>query len=186
MVTKPSEVLTSKEMSVVNELRDYIKSGENMYSSQKTDLLNLINETLTDKHVLLKSQIDQLIDNKFDKFKSFYTPPPQTNSGDNINTMLKLLEGKLGHGQPVHEKVTVPEPAKVEGKKRGKYILITPNLWSELRLEFPDLPESLNSKAYIKDNEYFIKLKSNFIKVDASGVARIVNYYLKNPISYTF
>ena len=177
------ELKNDKEKEILDELKSFIKNSENMYSAQKNDLVNLINEVISDKHATLRNQLDQIVETKFDRFKNFVPhTQPQTNS-DHMLMMMKLLEAKTANPVSVqHEtrddsKMVVEQP-----KKKGKYQPLTSNLWAGLLQSYPDLPTDLADKAYIRDNEYFIKLKSNFIKVDQTGVARIVNYY-KNKLN---
>jgi hypothetical protein len=170
------------EETVVEQLKTFMKQAENNFTSQKQDLVTLITETLNEKHSSLKSQIDSIAEHKVppryinDQFsysdipqQRVYQQPPQMQPLQNFNPQPQQPHTSL---PPVS--VVQPKQDQVV-KQRGRYYPLTSTLWKNVRDLFPDLPESLLSSEYIKDNDKYIKIKNNYIKIDDMGVAKILN-----------
>ena len=170
------------ESEIIKQLETFMKQSENNYSTQKTDLMNLISETLTEKinekHISLKNQIEEIITTKYNQAQG-------TRTGNPVQAIeVPPLGGQPGatwhnqaQGNQGSQDNRVGGVGLVEKKKatRGKYYKLTNNVWQNVLVQYPDLPASLGESAYIKDNEKFVKLKSGYVKIDESGVAKIMS-----------
>lgn len=110
-----------------------------------------------------------------------------SNQGYNYNPehiflMAKALNNQSFQNDAVKTvvKPEIPEPVKEkiipvsQPKKKGKYFPLPAESWRLAREKFPDLPETLASQAYIRDESKFIKIKSGYVELTESGVAKIL------------
>jgi hypothetical protein len=158
-----NEDIKKAEENILNSIEEYIKRSENNYNTQKTDLVNLINETLSNKHNDLKIDINGMVDKKMNEFI--------TNNSNMINS-----SNAFSAQQPIQTQT----PMVVEkAQPKGKYYKLPANLFAELQQQYKDIPQELADSAFIKNNEKFIKTGTKYIKVDESGIAKIMDYYSK-------
>lgn len=177
------------EDEIFLKIKDFLKNSENTFSAQKNDLVNLINETITEKHAHLKSQIEQIVETKFDKIKNYNSNNYNYNP-EHMLLLSKALNQPRQDILPVNNqvipKVEAPQQQQqqqqqVQKKERkGKYFPLPSDLWRGLREKYPDLPEDAADKAYIRDDIKYIKLKTGYVELTDSGVARVVAYLKKN------
>lgn len=187
-----TDVTTTKkvkfEEKVFNEIKEYLKNNENSYSLQKNDLVNMINETLNEKHQQLKAQIESTVETKLDKIKQFnsnsYNYPPEhilmLSKALNQNNLNNLNPNTTQNHQPTilntpKEIIIESREDKKQSVKKGKYYPLPSDLWNKLKESFPDLPDDLKGSAYIRDNTKYIKLKNSYIEVNETGIAKILS-----------
>lgn len=184
------------EAKVIKQLEEFLSKSENAYTNQKTELVNLINETLSEKHNNLKSYIEETVKKSFssqDYEKSYNTHFNQMNDhyltrSNNMNNLPYQPMQFPSYNTPRNmDSINIDNKEretsdyalnenKKTGKKTsggGKYYKLPKNLWESTREMYPDLPETLESSAYIKGDEKFIKLKNTYIKINDIGVAKI-------------
>lgn len=188
---KPSPETVNKlkaEEEIFNQIKDFIKSSENAFSTQKTDLVNLINESLDEKHLLLKTQMENLVENKLDKIKQFssnqFTPEHMLL----LSKAFSNQKNEVSQPTPVtpiyqHHNINVNETKKPKERGKGKYFPLPNNLWKLLVAKYPDLPDELAGRAFIKNDVKYIKVKNGYIEVNDSGVAKVLSHFRTNTLT---
>ncbi len=201
---KKEEEKTRQEtdMKMVDVIKDYLLKNENTYNNTKTELYNLINDTLNNKYQNLSADIEVAVNKRYEKETNVSSDRVSKNDDLIRDLLLKQLNQKeitpiVPSSLPSHpnnqisdhlfnqglkESKQAPKNDFLKKKQRdelgekklsGHYYKLTDNCWKELREKYPDLSETQRDNAFVRGTDKFIKYKKKYIKVDEEGIAKL-------------
>lgn len=168
---EPEPEPTQKELEKIETtLTDFISNTKNVYDKQKTELVEMINATLSNALQTQEQKISELI---AQNLKSHPLTTPTTYECQEQSSLpLKYNVPQI----PIQVETKQP----VAKRKRIKYEKIAHEFWPIVKERYPLLDDKLESDTYIADDKYYVRIKNMYYELSTQGLNKILNILAKN------